>query len=725
MKREVFVIKNQHLTRWRGVSFAFIAIAVVGVVYAPSAQAYTQSELDEKLADGINSAVNWDNSCRNKLATNPGATFSSSGGGALRGLLNGTPSGIYGEQVWLSAAGKGNIRNPLNVTYGASQVPIQLNAVQFICGSGVEPNSAQPTAGASCSTSITSQMLLNQSERWVNPAVPASIDRSPNRMAAGCMNVTKNESRTKIYDIKVVEDVNADTGQPIANGSVIGWTPGHEQIIPRSNTSRYWFAAPMLLQYSNTTNPLRENRKITLELSQKSIGGFNANNSSQSCGQTITSRWNYDPCPMNISRLSILLSVQGEWGSRANTGVSSSIAFVGQPIQWRHTVYKSGTGSGPSSARREIRQTIDGAPTPGPTGWVTDSLANPAQGLDLSASVPTGDQLVFDQNSTYTPQPNDMGKTICRQIIWDPSSHADADGALNDASNLACVTVAKIPFVSVTGSDLMVRSVNSSYTSSATIDGTVFGSWLEYGGIAQNSLHVATGATIARGNTTPTTPLTFANSPSGTTGNFGALPASSPLRPGANWPTVTIPGNAGSLDALTNKTVSVVSPGYQIGQSDNIAKSIIVRSSGKVVITGNITYSDGPYTDPASLPQVIIQAGDIEIAEGVTRIDAWLIATASGTSTGKVSTCGWPTSGPYYTGLTIDNCNQHLTINGPVQADHLWLRRTGGADGVTPESRRVTGETINGRADAILWTRTQSSSTTIRTQSVRELAPRF
>ena len=165
--------------------------------------------------------------------------------------------------------------------------------------------------------------------------------------------------------------------------------------------------------------------------------------------------------------------------------------------------------------------------------------------------------------------------------------------------------------------------------------------------------------------------------------------------------------------------------------------------SGNATITGNITYSEGPFNGPGELPQaIIVVTGDLFIMPNVTRIDAWIIVN------GTIDTCfGWRI------GMGINACNNKLVFNGPVSAGRISLNRTGGA-GVNNSLRTFgcgeginschgTGPTVYGivpgrdnsgdpaevfnlRGDTFLWAYYQSlRGGQARTTYVREVAPRF
>ena len=104
---------------------------------------------------------------------------------------------------------------------------------------------------------------------------------------------------------------------------------------------------------------------------------------------------------------------------------------------------------------------------------------------------------------------------------------------------------------------------------------------------------------------------------------------------------------------------------------------------------------DNTKTNAASkLPQVLIFANNIHVAQDVTRIDAWLISEYSG----KISTCSHPKNGGYveykagdgevvardgYGHTDYDsygsNCYKTLVVNGPVYTHSLILSRNAGS----------------------------------------------
>lgn len=136
------------------------------------------------------------------------------------------------------------------------------------------------------------------------------------------------------------------------------------------------------------------------------------------------------------------------------------------------------------------------------------------------------------------------------------------------------------------------------------------------------------------------------------------------------------------------------------------------------------------YSRPGGVPQVLIFARNINIADNVSQIDAWLLAS------GDINTCTTASGGTV--SLSANVCNKQLMFNGPVLANKLLLNRTGGATAgpstitdlyngnLTYNGSATPAEIFNLRSDAIMWgygqAKTAHKSTVTYT---RELAPRY
>ena len=114
---------------------------------------------------------------------------------------------------------------------------------------------------------------------------------------------------------------------------------------------------------------------------------------------------------------------------------------------------------------------------------------------------------------------------------------------------------------------------------------------------------------------------------------------------------------------------------------------LVIHARGSITIRGNLSYADSGYASINQIPRLVLVAGstvngdpdasglglqpNIVVDEDVTRVDAWLIAH------GALYTCDTdPSSFNYHN----KHCGKRLTINGPVAAGAIHLRRTFGAD---------------------------------------------
>ncbi len=341
---------------------------------------------------------------------------------------------------------------------------------------------------------------------------------------------------------------------------------------------------------------------------------------------------------------------------------------------------------------------------------------------------------VFDTNGTVLSGDNinarsdavgdlPVGTKICYAFSIKPYDQSSADWK---HSAPACVTIGKKPKVTIWGGDLKVRGLVD--TSTSLKSGTTYGSWVEYGIFSVGSVTgIASGSALADGVAASTSCnrsyLTFANAVT------GVCSGSSPIGGFSNMSAV--PAVAASF-AVSSSTLSIdtagVSNDSNIGlfkstspltiNTSNIVKGrwlVINAANTDININGDITYSDGPFNNIGEVPQVVIIANNINIAGGVKRVDAWLIATNS------INTCSDKAVGSK---LIISDCNQQLQVNGPVMTNHLYMQRTYGS-GVGPDSG-TPAEIFNLRPDAYLWAYSRAgASSVIRTVYTTELPPRL
>lgn len=322
-----------------------------------------------------------------------------------------------------------------------------------------------------------------------------------------------------------------------------------------------------------------------------------------------------------------------------------------------------------------------------------------------------------------------MGDRVCYvSVVSAYSDDYDYDHFKYSAPH--CIAVAKSPKVQFLGAD--IKTSGNVLTSMSNIGGRMYGSWAEYAIMSSHGDVVsASGASLstrsdgrdANLSSLSRNALTFANVglPGSTFGSLGGEPPRSDTPPsytdntGSDLPSGDVDLNnipSGTYRSTANLTISgEVAAG----------KRLVIKSTGRVTIDDNITYADtDPYTDAGNLPQLVISARDIVINDGVSEVNAWLIATNG------VSTCGSLPSGGWTTGLNSGVCNVQLKVNGPIIAEHLYLRRTFGSENASGMNRGTPAEILNLRPDVYLRNQADASeSSSIGIQTVRELPPRF
>ena len=265
-------------------------------------------------------------------------------------------------------------------------------------------------------------------------------------------------------------------------------------------------------------------------------------------------------------------------------------------------------------------------------------------------------------------------------------------------------------------------------TSASIKSNFTFGSWSEYGVIANGTINGAgSGAAFANGGlSTPTgsfndiycnaSKLSFSNTPYASSCNattIGKYPNNITIANIASKAD-NFPGN----NPITSNTTNLIAGGtYTAGnitlEAGNLVsgKSIIIKSSGDVIINGNQTYDSGPFTSIAQIPQLVIFAKNITINDSVTEVNAWLVASNS------IKTCS-------DVARKVDVCASELKVNGPVITKQLYLWRTAGS-GIGANSGDPA-EIFNLRADTYLWSMNRAiSSGRIQTVYTAELPPRL
>ena len=378
-----------------------------------------------------------------------------------------------------------------------------------------------------------------------------------------------------------------------------------------------------------------------------------------------------------------------------------------------------------------------------PTNWkLSRSIGSSAAVVVMDDG---GSQTVFQPSiTTNLPDFPDLapdvpaGTHICYVLSVQP--HASWDDNWFD-SDPACIVISKKPKVQIWGGDLITRTNKgisrsaspfpdySVTTSTSDKNGTRFGSWAEYGILAKgNILGSASGAAYAPGgltynpmggNACPYSKLSFTNAGSSTctgTGIGKYSNTSSMPDVAASFQNISSTPLNANLDVNFSGVYTTTASSFTIN-GGNMGKGqwvVINAPNTNITIAGPINYTTDTITSISEIPQVIIIANSITINHEVANVDAWLIANKNDSS--YIATCDEG-------GKTINECNQKLTVNGPVMTNHLYLRRTFGSE---PSAPGEPAEVFNLRADAYLWSMSRATSSA-RMQSVytTELPPRL
>lgn len=412
-----------------------------------------------------------------------------------------------------------------------------------------------------------------------------------------------------------------------------------------------------------------------------------------------------------------------------NTGSSDSIATDWQLSQF---IVPPG-GSYPTGTKTSNQA---------PAAYYGNGLKTLDSGTQVfkKGPIPVGQVGGYDE--TIPDEPS--GTKICYALSIHGYDQSSKDWRHSDPF---CVIIGKKPMVQIWGGDLVAgaaftgqtptaASIDTSTTSKS--DGKTYGSWVEYGVFAPSSITIASLSGLSGGNSSSKqvdwSKLTFANQPSqycpagtkqygcyNSVGSMGNIPDVE-----SYFFTASTPDTPGSLNLAQGAGVHTYKhTGDLVINAATIQKgqSYVIKATGNVTITGDIAYTSSKLSSLADIPQLVIIANNIYINSNVSNVDAWLIAEGTTASnTGILDTCHISTT--YATALSSSICNTALRVNGPVMAQHVWLRRTAGAD--KGAASGDPAEIFNLRSDAYLWAFNQvQGGGKAETAYTKELPPRF
>lgn len=433
--------------------------------------------------------------------------------------------------------------------------------------------------------------------------------------------------------------------------------------------------------------------------------------------------------------------VEPGYGGGVTMQVTSGGPDTSRDTYWRLTQYEYSPGTSPTTADRAAKSTNTASSSDAPcidfTGTNRTSC-DPVAGRSGTRTFASG---VTDSSSfssfahNFTiPDSAAVGTKFC--FVFSISPPTANPTPVWRHSAMRCVIVGKAPKMQVLGGDVRVGGSIETGVSSVGSPVNTYGSWGEYGvfsvgcnsgfasGSAFNNGAAGTySATVLRSNWSK---LTFANTGVTTcTDGLGAYNFSSSsagLR--GQFSGGSAPGTS-DISGLGSGTYNVGNVTLTASSAIAPGRSIVIVSSGTVTIGSNITYNNdnngSRYTSTKDIPQVVIRAARIHVAESVTRIDGWLLGGIIDTCYRAGYTAGVHSATSTQARLSSSICSNVLEVNGPVAADKIFLRRTRGAD---PTSRSEPAERFNLRADAYLWGSGYASDAA-RTVYSKELPPRL
>lgn len=700
---------------------------------------YSNAQVNNFLSNGVKTAGAWDKECRDVLwsYTNGSAyksNYYNTASSQYRNLINGNISGYnaasYKSDTWLSARGSGNATAGVSVSYGSKSVELDINYVMFICGTLVYPDfSGSPDANP-----VTIGTLAGQSYRWATSTW--ANDRPPNETDNFAMKPALTGAKTRISSLTVT---GGSAGSKITN-----YSSGDTLSVGRDSRTRYWVSPRSGITYDN---PSGFTQDVTLKIVMKyrSANGYTGDVwrcvSTDSGNVTIANPYqsNYSTtwarCLEQTKTLTLTLHVSEPARLTPSVDLTSESGsnVLGINERWNAVARTSNSGIATGSANYQWTSWYD---LNGDSTWQANEgyIYNPlAGGVSVGANATT----------THNPNPR-FGNTnppsgatqVCTALFL---NNPGAGTTIAQPSDTACLPIGKTPKAQVWGGDIRTGAASASlgygYNPDAKIigltssaNGKTYGSWSEYALMAPNAINAAGSAAglaggVSSNNQADWSNYTFADTTTEPADSFGYFSGGSGLGEMPDIRSYLTSGLKG-IDLEENNSSGLIAQsggygGYATNGEINVgndSRVLYIHNGNDLLITNNII-NEFSGKNLSNMPQlVIIVDGNIDILSSVTKIDAWLIAT------GSINTCVNGNGDSEDLHGTV--CGEKLNINGPIQANQLFLRRTAGSD--TVDTLNDPAEIINLRGDAYLWLRgIVQKNSGIHTTSVQEMSPRY
>ncbi|MGF7229198.1 MAG: hypothetical protein ACQR33_04400 [Candidatus Saccharibacteria bacterium] len=634
--------------------------------------------------------VGWENDCTTAFNDN-NASMPHSTETEQRNVVN---ASAYNQNVWLSRSGDAPNKITTPIMAGTS-VAMQINEMQFLCAIITMNASGYGIAG--------DHKVTNS--QYVNDRAPVPDDGAAQYKVN---QASRYESNSKIYGLSI----SSGPGGSISN-SPVNKILGYK----RDNGSRYWLAPTVPFTYNVPAGLAPGNYSVIIQLKYSTIQTYHAYGASgtsrctlkNGSGATIA-YGNYDICIQYtepyIFRFTVaappvpynLTPSVGASITQAGNPVAGNVAQAGDVVSYTYQVSNAGDPSPNNIACGIYATSHVGNFSPPSNTYESPSNVSPYTPPATGCPRSFANGVTKFTTETYTVTNADVGHTICRSLMVNPSKAGG--GAVGRET---CVVVAAEPYVAVAGGDVSVGGGISSGATSTTCtpqSNASISSWNQgaagFNGagsqFAAMALGVINGFATAKSVNNATMPsgLAFSNTVlSGTYGgSFGQLPCIPDYF--AQMPpatTISSPVNIGTLATGTylvtgNATISgSVAAGHQVA---------IYVDGDTYIPPASITYSGSWTYDQAPLAE-IISRGNLYVDQNVGQMDGAYIAQPTTTGTkGAIYTCATAT-GPYaLDGTLYGNCNKkQLVVNGLFSAYQIYLMRTAGT--VSAATNYATG----------------------------------
>lgn len=355
--------------------------------------------------------------------------------------------------------------------------------------------------------------------------------------------------------------------------------------------------------------------------------------------------------------------------------------------------------------------------------------------------------------------------------VYNFNDNYSADPDKSYLSRAKCIVSGYKPSFQVRGGDVMVGKNIFTDTNTKDYlatpdpnDKRTYGSWSEYGAFAGGVIqHLGSGAVYRLGMPQSLVEhgyLTFSNNRDSSNnpdyGKYNGAASSDKINDGFDKVANQFTSRSDSATPLSGSTVNLktlasgtyllrsgpvsITAGDPANPADNelpINRSIILLAQQNTVVNVNSNVRiPTQYSSIGEISQLVIAPASssdgfkVNIASNVTRLDSWLINPNGQIDTCYVADDGTTPRDLANTPRSKSSCDNTLYVNGPVSAEILYLRRSGGKDQSSDPlkiEQSVPGEVFNLRPDAYLWaaSHVDNASKKYVTTNVMDLPPRY